>query len=139
MLPAYAARPFRLYAVFRGRSTRREYWSFAAVALAALLLAIVVAQALERALSLGLATKDLMVILYLLVALALLVPGLAVKVRRLHDIDLSGWWILAASVPIVGGLIDLFFGPKRGTVGDKRFGADPRATEPAADVSAAVG
>ncbi len=132
MLPVDVTRPFRLYAVFRGRSTRREYWCFAAVGLAAMFSAIVLAEALERALSPGVGTKDLMAILYLLVALALLVPGSAVKVRRLHDINLSGWWILAACVPIVGGFIDLFFGLKRGDVGDNRFGPDPRATGPAA-------
>lgn len=138
MLPVYVTRPFRLYAVFRGRSTRREFWSFAVVALAALLVALAVAEALERALSLGMATKDLMVLLYLPVVVVLGIPGLAVKVRRLHDIGLSGWWILAACVPIVGGFIDLFFCLKRGDAGENRFGPDPRATEPAADAPAGV-
>jgi uncharacterized membrane protein YhaH (DUF805 family) len=138
MLPAYVTRPFRLYAVFRGRSTRREYWCFAAVALAAMLLAIIVAEAVERALSLGLATKDLTVLLYLPVVAALGIPGLAVKVRRLHDIGLSGWWLLIGFVPLIGGFIDLFFGLKAGDAGENRFGPNPRATEPAADAPAGV-
>jgi uncharacterized membrane protein YhaH (DUF805 family) len=138
MLPAYVTRPFRLYAVFRGRSTRREYWCFAAVALMGMLVALAVAEALERALSLGIATKDLMVLLYLAVVVALGVPGLAVKVRRLHDIGLSGWWLLIGFLPLVGGLIDLFFCLKPGDAGENRFGADPRATEPAADAPADV-
>jgi uncharacterized membrane protein YhaH (DUF805 family) len=138
MLPAYVTRPFRLYAVLRGRSTRREYWSFAAVALTAMLVALAVADALERALPLGIATKDLMVLLYLPVVVALGVPGLAVKVRRLHDIGLSGWWLLIGFVPLVGGLIDLFFGLKPGDAGENRFGPDPRATGPAADAPADV-
>ena len=133
MLPDYVTRPYRLYAVFRGRSTRREYWSFAAVALVAMLLALAVAEAVTRAFSLGIAPKDLMVLLYVPVALALVVPGLAVKVRRLHDIGLSGWWLLAACVPLIGGFIDLFFGLKRGDAGENRFGPDPRATDVGAD------
>lgn len=133
MLPFYVTRPFRLYAVFRGRSTRREYWCFAIVALAVLFGAVCLGSALD-----GPGSKNGTVTLFVVVGLALLSPGLALKARRLHDIGLSAWWMLAACVPLVGGVIDLFFGLKPGDTGENRFGPDPRASEPAANAPAEV-
>ncbi|MBY9062847.1 DUF805 domain-containing protein [Sphingomonas yunnanensis] len=133
MLPDYVTRPFRLYAVFRGRSTRREYWSFAIVALAVLFAAVCLGGALD-----GPGSKSGTVTSFVLVGLALLSPGVALKSRRLHDIGLSAWWMLATCVPLVGGVIDLFFGLTPGDAGENRFGPDPRASEPAADPPAEV-
>ena len=70
---------------------------------------------------------------FLILWLALLLPTVAVSVRRLHDRDMSGWWyapvILLAWVPLIGGLIGLAFLVVmllRGTPGPNRFGADPK-------------
>ncbi len=62
-------------------------------------------------------------IVYVLYVLAIIIPGLAIEVRRLHDIDKSGWWWLIAFVPFIGSiwLIVLFVLP--GTPGPNRFGA----------------
>ena len=57
-----------------------------------------------------------------LASLALLLPNLAVSVRRLHDTDRSGWWLLLAIIPIIGSLVLLFFMIQRGTDGANRFG-----------------
>jgi len=58
-------------------------------------------------------------------ALALFLPGLAVSVRRLHDRDKSGWFILLYFIPLVGFIILLIWYCTRGTVGPNRFGPDP--------------
>lgn len=57
------------------------------------------------------------------------IPSLAVSVRRLHDIDYSGWWILISFVPVVG-LIAIVWWATKGTDGPNRFGPDPIATDP---------
>jgi uncharacterized membrane protein YhaH (DUF805 family) len=67
--------------------------------------------------------------LYVLYALAVLIPGLAVGVRRLHDIDKSGWWMLIAFIPLIGGIVLLVFAVMEGTSGSNRFGPDPKAGE----------
>ncbi|MES2434594.1 MAG: DUF805 domain-containing protein [Pseudomonadota bacterium] len=54
-----------------------------------------------------------------------LLPGIAVSVRRLHDLDKSGWWLLIALIPLVGAIILLVWFCSRGTGGSNRFGADP--------------
>ncbi len=103
------------YADFNGRAPRSEYWWWVlAYAIAYFIVAIV-----------GGILGKLGMFLPLLFALAILVPTLAVAVRRLHDVDKSGWWVLIALVPIVGGLILLYFAVQRGTIGPNQFGEDP--------------
>ncbi len=60
-----------------------------------------------------------------LFGLAILLPAIAVTVRRLHDTDRSGWWIFLGLIPIIGSLVLLFWYVSRGTEGDNRFGPDP--------------
>ena len=60
--------------------------------------------------------------LSLVVSLALLLPGLAVSVRRLHDIDRSGWWVLIAFIPIIGLIVLIYWYVQPGTAGENRFG-----------------
>jgi len=109
---------FRKYAVFSGRASRSEYWFWV---LFQLLLGI------------GLAVVDLLVfrttnVLSAVASLALFVPSLAVLVRRLHDIDRNGWWILIWFVPIIGQIVLLVFLCTRGTEGANRFGMGPAGT-----------
>lgn len=65
-------------------------------------------------------------LLSLVVQLAYLLPLLAVIVRRLHDTDNSGWWLLIGIVPFIGGIILLVFAAIKGTSGPNRFGPDPK-------------
>ncbi len=81
------------YAEFTGRSTRSEYWFFV---LFNLIIAIVLSV-------LGALVHPLMA-LYYLYSLGVLIPSIAVGVRRLHDIGKSGWWLLIALVPLLGAL-----------------------------------
>ena len=68
-------------------------------------------------------------LIVILVYLGLLIPMLSVQVRRLHDINRSGWWILIAFVPLVGAILLLVWHCSKGTQGDNRFGIDPLGSE----------
>ena len=57
-----------------------------------------------------------------------LLPNLAMAVRRLHDRDKSGWFVLLGLIPIIGAIILIVWFVQRGTVGDNRFGPDPLAS-----------
>ncbi|MET0531317.1 MAG: DUF805 domain-containing protein, partial [Microvirga sp.] len=71
-----------------------------------------------------------MPILNSITALAFLLPGIAVSVRRLHDTDRSGWWMLLLFVPLVGAIVLIVWFCMRGTIGQNRFGADPLPAQP---------
>jgi uncharacterized membrane protein YhaH (DUF805 family) len=125
--------PLRRYATFAGRSRRREYWLFALFA-AVLLVA---AAAIDVALGYGRVGSDQGLGTYrayastwgpveMVVGLGLLLPQLAVQVRRLHDIDRSGWWLLLWLLPVLGGFVLFVFMLLDGTHGQNRFGADPK-------------
>ena len=103
------------YVDFQGRSPRSEFWWFA---LFYLLLSLVIGAVSALSDVLG-------GILNLVVTLGLLVPSIAVSIRRLHDTDRSGWWILLGLIPLIGTIILIVFYVQRGTDGDNRFGPDP--------------
>ena len=67
-----------------------------------------------------------LVFLYYLYAVAVLLPGLAVGFRRLHDIGRSAWWLLIALVPLAGGIVLLVFACLPGTPGPNQYGPDPK-------------
>jgi uncharacterized membrane protein YhaH (DUF805 family) len=109
------------YTVFGGRAARPEFWWFTLInIIIAILIATLAGALLGRG---GL-------VIYYLYDLAVLLPGLAVTFRRLHDTDKSGWWILISIVPIVGSIVLIVFLASAGTPGDNRYGPVP-ATQPA--------
>lgn len=114
------------YAQFTGRAGRREYWMFVLAYILAAIAAMIVGR-----IALGASGGQL---LYALVVLALFIPSLALGFRRLHDVDKSAWWLLIGLIPLIGGLVLLFFAVQPGTVGPNRYGPDPRQT--AGDVAA---
>jgi uncharacterized membrane protein YhaH (DUF805 family) len=103
---------FSKYVDFTGRATRGEYWWFT---LAMFLVYLVLA-------GLGAVVSDIFMILYGLVALGALLPGLAVSVRRMHDLDKSGWALLLGLIPLAGPIIILVYVCQQGTPGPNRFG-----------------
>src|SRR5215211_6659398 len=108
------------YAVFGGRSRRKEYWYF-------LLFNIIVAIVLAWIDALlGTFSSSGIGVLSGIYGLAILIPSLAVTVRRLHDIDRSGWWILIALVPLIGTIVLLVFALLEGTPGPNRYGLNPK-------------
>jgi uncharacterized membrane protein YhaH (DUF805 family) len=142
----YMLMPLRRYAEFTGRSRRKEFWMFALLNF----IVYAVIMALMFALGAGASMEDAAAGNYgamfggvgLLIGvwgLAVLVPSIAVSVRRLHDRDMSGWWylgfIVASFIPILGiitsiGFLVLMLLP--GTPGENRFGPDPKgAADPA--------
>ncbi len=111
----------RKYAVFQGRARRREYWFF-------VLFNLLISLALG-ALDGILGTFDAQAgigVLGGLYALAVFIPALAVTVRRLHDIDRSGWWILIGFIPLIGAIILLVFLVLDSNSGSNRFGENPK-------------
>jgi uncharacterized membrane protein YhaH (DUF805 family) len=63
-----------------------------------------------------------------LAALALLLPGLSVSIRRLHDTDHSGWWILIGLIPIIGFIVLLIFYLRDSDPGENKYGPPPATT-----------
>ncbi len=109
------------YAVFSGRARRKEYWLFLLFSLIVLAGASVIDGAA------GLAdTWSGIGVLSGLYAIAVLIPGIAVSVRRLHDTDHSGWWALLLLVPVVGFIVLLIFTVRDGQPGHNRFGPNPK-------------
>jgi len=116
--------PLRKTFVFKGRASRREYWGFYGLFILFYLIIAITTVALADMLSL--AAQILMFVIGL-VFLILIITTTSLTVRRLHDINKSGWGYFINLIPIVGPLIFLVWTLKRGTQGDNRFGADPYA------------
>ena len=115
--------PLKRYADFSGRSRRKEYWMFVlGVFIAAILLSIV-----EGILGMSGMVGGVYGPLTTIFLLAVIIPSIAVQVRRFHDQDKSGWMVLLAFIPILGGLAVLIFMCLEGTRGTNRFGPDPKA------------
>lgn len=118
----WALLPLKRYADFSGRSRRKEYWSFVlGIVVVAILLGIV-----EGIVGLSGSVAGLYGPLTLLLVLGIIVPSIAVQVRRFHDQDKSGWFVLLGLIPFVGGIIVLVFMFLEGTKGPNRFGPDPK-------------
>ena len=103
---------FNKYVTFSGRAARSEYWFWTLFSV----IASIVAGIIDGILGLG--------IIGLIVSLGLFLPSLAVAVRRLHDIDRTGWWVLIAFT-IIGIILLIVWDCTKGTSGPNRFGADP--------------
>ena len=124
--------PLRRYADFEGRSRRMEYWMFYLFTLVLGMVMTVVILAVALLLytmnmsesAMGMVIIPLYLILFVS-GMALVVPTIAVAVRRFHDQDKSGWMVLLSLIPFVGGIIFIVFMCLEGTRGPNRFGPDP--------------
>lgn len=130
--------PLRRYADFSGRSRRKEYWMFALFNVIVMIGIGIIGAVLggftpgdsgEMSFSSG-----LMLGLIGIYSLAILVPALAVQVRRFHDQNKSGWFVLLGFIPYIGGLIVLVFMCLDGNKGENRFGSDPKMGKNVGDV-----
>ena len=111
---------FQRYIDFSGRSSRAEYWWFTLF----IVLVDVIVTAVDTVV-LGTDLRDIG-LLSTVWQLATLIPSLAIGVRRLHDIDKSGWWILLWFVLVIGWIVLLVWAIKRGDGGPNKYGPDPR-------------
>ena len=99
------------YFVFQGRASRSEYWWFQLIVSPSYFISTF----LENEIS----------YLFLGITLFTLIPAISVGVRRLHDTNRSGFFLLISFIPFIGGLVLLFFLIPVGTKGKNRFGPDP--------------
>ena len=109
------------YALFGGRARRKEYWYFVLVnIIITVVLAVIdgVTGTFISEAGMGLTSG--------IYTLAVLIPATAVSVRRLHDTDRSGWWLLVGLIPLVGAIVLLVFMVQDGKPGENRYGSDPK-------------
>jgi uncharacterized membrane protein YhaH (DUF805 family) len=103
------------YADFGGRARRKEYWMF--------VLFNVIIIVLLAAIDAALGTDGILMILY---SLAVLIPSIAVAVRRLHDTGRSGWWVLIDFVPLIGPIWLLVLMVLDSQPGENQYGPNPK-------------
>lgn len=109
------------YAGFSGRARRKEFWMFELFNLIFLIVAMILDNVL------GTTIEDLPYgLFYFLYALGVLIPGLAVAVRRLHDVGKSGWMILISLIPIIGGIWFLVLMVTDSNSGENQYGPNPK-------------
>lgn len=103
------------YAGFSGRARRTEYWMFFLFNLIITLVLDAIGMAIKQGSLLG-----------GIYGLAVLIPGIAVAVRRLHDTGRSGWWLFIGLIPIVGTIVLIVFMATEGQPGDNEYGPNPK-------------
>lgn len=111
------------YAEFNGRARRKEFWMFVLFNIIITFIAMILDSLL------GTTNPTLVVAggyLELIVAVIHFVPGLAVTVRRLHDINKSGWFMCVIFIPLAGFIWLLVMECTNGTKGDNEYGPDPK-------------
>jgi uncharacterized membrane protein YhaH (DUF805 family) len=112
----YYIQAFQKYSQFSGRATRVEYWWFYLVTVAVSILASI----LDTILGIPF---GLISVIYFFVSL---IPSLAIQVRRLHDVDKSGWYMLLNFVIIIGWIWLLILNVLDSTPGDNKYGSNPK-------------
>ncbi|OYT16867.1 MAG: hypothetical protein B7C24_05510 [Bacteroidetes bacterium 4572_77] len=111
------------YAEFNGRSRRKEYWMF-------VLFNMIISFALISVEHLlGIATSYGGGFLSNIYSLAILIPSIAVGVRRLHDIGKSGWWLLIGLIPVIGWIWIIILLATDGLPGSNEYGTNPKEGE----------
>ena len=108
------------YAVFGGRARRKEYWMFALInGIIAFALGLIEGLASDKSST----DPGVLGIIY---GLAVFIPSIAVAVRRLHDTDRSGWWLLIALIPLIGAIVLIVFLVFDSQPGDNQYGPNPK-------------
>lgn len=109
------------YANFEGRARRSEYWWF----IVGQIILVVIAMILDNLLGITFGKIGYGPI-YLVFALATFIPGLAVAVRRLHDVGKSGWFYLIVFIPLIGAIWLIILFATEGAKGQNQYGMDPK-------------
>ena len=103
------------YVGFQGRARRKEYWMFVLFNIIVSIVLAILQSILHAA--------NILTGLY---SLAVLLPSLAVGVRRLHDTGRTGWWLLIGLIPLIGSIILLIFMCQDSEVNDNQYGPNPK-------------
>ncbi|WP_245514732.1 DUF805 domain-containing protein [Jiella endophytica] len=128
--------PYRRYFEFSGRSRRKEYWLYILTFYVLMFVLVFV----DSALGLGGTTETALDttdglrasanaeggVLTAIWGIGNIIPLIACAVRRLHDTDRSGWWVLISLIPLIGSIWLLVLMCLDGTQGSNRFGPDPK-------------
>ena len=104
---------FDHYTKFSGRASRPAFWWFFLFQV----LVLIGARILDAILGTG--------FIYFIAALGLFLPALSVAIRRLHDTNRSGWWVLIGLIPIIGFIVLLIFYLQDSDAGDNQYGPNP--------------
>ncbi len=113
---------FKKYAVFKGRARRREYWMFYLFSI----ISAIIITVLDLFIGIKVGEYGILTIIF---GLILFIPTLSVAVRRLHDVDKSGWMMFISLIPIIGGIWLLILFVTSGTIGDNKYGSDPKMVQ----------
>lgn len=107
------------YFRFRGRASREEYWYFTLfhIMITAILTLVDLFLLGSAERGIGLLSTAYTILVFL--------PGITVSVRRLHDTNRSGWWLLISVVPLLGALLLLYWYIGEGTPGENQYGLNP--------------
>ncbi len=114
----YYVEVLKKYAVFSGRATRKEYWMFVLYNVIISIIIGIISGLIFGKTADG-SSNDVLGGIY---SLAVLLPSLAVLVRRLHDTGRSGWWILIGLIPLIGTIILIVFLAQKTKAGDAKYG-----------------
>ncbi len=109
------------YARFDGRAGKKEYWYFSLFSFIIIIVLSVIDMmtgTFNVTVGLGLSGG--------IYTLAVMIPGIAVSVRRLHDTDRSGWWFLINGIPLIGVIVFLVFTAQDGTPDNNQYGSNPK-------------
>ncbi|MCF8364419.1 MAG: DUF805 domain-containing protein [Bacteroidales bacterium] len=112
----------RNYANFSGRARRKEYWMFALLNF----IFTIIAMIMDNVLGINYGMDIFYGPLYTIYALAVIIPSLAVLVRRLHDVGKSGWWFFISLIPIVGAIWLLVLTVTDSESGENQWGPNPK-------------
>lgn len=110
------------YAVFGGRARRKEFWMFVLFNI----IAVLATGLLDRILHTTWNDQARTGIISMIYSWAVLLPGIAVAIRRMHDIGKSGWWVLISLIPLVGIIWYIILAATEGQRGDNQYGPDPK-------------
>ncbi|MFT3793207.1 DUF805 domain-containing protein [Flavobacterium sp.] len=111
------------FADFNGRARRKEYWMFVLFYCIFMVVATMIDGGLG--INIGPSPYGYITVAYLL---AMIVPSIAVAVRRLHDVGKSGWFILVCLIPVIGSIWLLVLLAKEGDAVDNQYGPNPKGT-----------
>lgn len=119
----YYKEVIKKYAVFKGRARRKEYWMFGLFNFIISIGLTIIGYTLGLTIGSGDNKVEILSTIY---TLFVLIPSLAVSIRRLHDTNRSGWWLLIALIPIVGAIVLIVFALLDSTPGHNKYGPNPK-------------
>jgi|SRR5450432_3958949 uncharacterized membrane protein YhaH (DUF805 family) len=120
----WVLKALKQYADFNGRSQRTEYWLFVLFCIVVSVVLSLIDKMLGTYSSTGIG------LLGGIFSLAVLLPGLGVGVRRLHDTGRSGWWLLIALIPLIGEIVLIVFMVQDSAPGTNAYGPSPKEQPP---------